>query len=244
MGLIATEREFSAYGLSHWLVLLVFVVGAALLVCVGRRHRTTARARRFSRAFAVMLFALSLADLLYEMVPPSVERSVPLHISDLVPLVSAYALFFHRRWAYALTYYWGLVLSSQALVSPALTGPDFPHVNFVFFWGSHLLVVWAAIYLTWGLGMRTDWRGYRITVAITATWAALTMTFNAAAGTNYGFLIRKSETVSALDLLGPWPWYLLAVAALLFAVWALMTWPWMRLTASLQETSPGYWENC
>ncbi|GAA5126320.1 TIGR02206 family membrane protein [Haloechinothrix salitolerans] len=228
MGPITTEREFSAYGPSHWLVLLVFVVGAALVVYVGRGHRSAARARRFSRAFAVTLFALSLADLLYETVPPDIERSVPLHISDLVPLVASYALFFRRQWAYALTYYWGLVLSTQALVSPALTGPDFPHVNFLFFWGSHLMVVWAAIYLTWGLGMRTDWRDYRITVMITATWAAVTMAFNTAAGANYGFLNRKSETVSVLDLLGPWPWYLLAVAALLLTVWALMTWPWVR----------------
>ncbi len=223
------EREFSAYGLSHWLVLVVFAVGAALVVVVGRKHRSTAGARRFSRAFAVTIFALSVADLLYEMVPPSIERSVPLHISDLVPLVAAYALFSHRQWAYTLTYYWGLVLSSQALVSPALTGPDFPHVNFLFFWGAHVLVVWAAIYLTWGVGMRTDWRGYRTTVAVTAAWAAVTMTVNVAADTNYGFLNRKSETVSVLDLLGPWPVYLLAVAALLLAVWALMTWPWTRV---------------
>ncbi|WP_196776894.1 YwaF family protein [Haloechinothrix halophila] len=223
MALVATEREFSAYGLSHWLVLVVFAAGAALVVYVGRRHRSTAHARRFSRMFAVTIFALTLADLLYEMFPASIERSVPLHLSDLVPLVAAYALFFHRQWAYALTYYWGLVLSTQALISPALTGPDFPHVNFLFFWGSHLLVIWAALYLTWGRGMRTDWRSYRTTLAVTAAWAAVAMTFNFTMDTNYGFLNRKSDTVSALDLLGPWPWYLLAVAALLAAVWALLT---------------------
>ncbi len=236
MGLVETEREFSAYGLSHWLLLVVFAVGAALVVYVGRRYRSTARARPFSRAFAVTIFTLTLADLLYEMFPPSIERSVPLHISDLVPLVTAYALFSHHQWAYALTYYWGLVLSTQALISPALTGPDFPHVNFLFFWGSHLLVVWAAVYLTWGVGMRTDWRDYRITVAITAVWAVVTMIFNTAAETNYGFLNRKSETLSVLDLLGPWPWYLLLVAALLLAVWALLTWPWVQLRHRDRDT--------
>lgn len=229
VGLVATEREFSAYGVSHWLVLMVFAVGAAMVVHAGRTHHSEAQARRFSRAFAVMILLLSLASQFYSLVPPSIERSVPLHLSDLVPLVAAYALFFHHQWAYALTYYWGLVLSSQALASPALTGPDFPHLNFLSFWGSHILVVWAAIYLTWGLGMRTEWHSYRITVAITAAWAAVTMTFNTMADTNYGFLNHKPKTASVLDLLGPWPWYLLPVTALLLAVWALMTWPWVRI---------------
>ena len=40
------------------------------------------------------------------------------------------------------------------------------------FWAIYLLVVWAAIYLTWGRGMRPDWRSYRIVVVVTAVWAA------------------------------------------------------------------------
>ena len=59
---------------------------------------------------------------------------------------AAYALWALRHWAFALTYYWGLVLSTQALISPVLTSPDFPDYRFLGFWWIHLLVVWAAIY--------------------------------------------------------------------------------------------------
>lgn len=222
------DRQFTAYGLSHWLVLLTFAVGATLLVWAGRRHSGTTAGRRFSRGFAVVILALYLAILLDSMVPPRLDRSVPLHLSDLVSLVSAYALWTHRGWAFALTYYWGLVLSTQALASPVLSGPDFPHVEFLAFWGIHLLVVWAAIYLTWGLGMRPDWRRYRLTVLVTVTWAVFTFAFNGIAGTNYGFLNAKPDTASLLDVLGPWPWYLVPVAVLVLGAWAAMTWPWVR----------------
>ena len=80
-----------------------------------------------------------------------------------------------RRWAFALTYYWGLVLSAQALVSPVLIGPDFPSLHFLAFWSIHLLVVWAAIYLTWGRGMRPTWRSYQIAVVTTLIWAVVTV---------------------------------------------------------------------
>ena len=74
--------------------------------------------------------------------------------------------------------------------------------------------------------MRPTWRSYRFAVIATLAWAALTFTFNAITGTNYGYLNGKPGGASLLDLMGGWPWYLVAVLALLAAFWALITWPW------------------
>ena len=91
-----------------------------------------------------------------------------------------------------MTYYWGLVLSVQALISPALTGPDFPSYQFLGFWSIHLLVVWAAIYLTWGRGMRPGWRSYRFVVAATLMWAGGHLHVQQhRRESNYGFLNGK-----------------------------------------------------
>lgn len=230
---LSAQREFSAYGPSHWVVLAVFAVGAALVVRVGRTHRSPDSARRFGRVAGAAILALYLAIYLSTMVPPTVGRSVPLRLTDLATMAAAYALWSHRRWAYALTYYWCLTLSTQALISPALHSPDFPHYEFLAFWALHLVVVWAAIYLTWGIGMHPDWRSYQLAVTVTIVWVAVTFVFNAIADTNYGFVNAKPSTPSLLDVLGPWPWYLVTVAALLLAVWALMTWPWTRQPRTL-----------
>jgi hypothetical integral membrane protein (TIGR02206 family) len=207
-------------------VLAVFAVGALLVVWLGRRQ-TEPDARRFGRVVGALTGAIYVAVFVYALFPPDVRWSVPLHMTDLATVVTAYALWSQKPWAYALTYYWGLVLSVQALISPALAGPDFPHWQFLGFWTIHLIVVWAAIYLTWGRGMRPRWRSYRIAVAVSVVWAVVTFTFNSIAGTNYGFLNWKPANASLLDVLGPWPWYVFAAAALVFAVWALMTWPWV-----------------
>src|SRR5690606_38991207 len=142
-------------------------------------------------------------------------------LTDLATMVAGFALLTQQRWAYALTYFWCLTLSTQALVSPALESQDFPHYEFLGFWAIHLLVVWAAIYLTWGVGMRPDWGSYRIAVGATVVWVAVTFMFNTLADTNYGFVNRKPSTPSLLDVLGPWPWYLGTVAVILLVVWAL-----------------------
>jgi hypothetical integral membrane protein (TIGR02206 family) len=234
--LLSAQRLFSAYGPSHWAVIAVFAIGAALLVWLGRRQ-TESQARRFGRVLGVLTGAIYGATLIYSLIPPTVERSVPLRLTDLATVAAAYALWSRRHWAFVLTYYWGLVLSTQALISPVLKSPDFPHYEFLGFWGIHLLVVWAAIYLTWGRRMRPTWHSYRFVVVVTLVWAAVTFMFNRIAGTDYGFLNGKPATASLLDVLGPWPVYIFTAATLILIVWALMTWPWVRTPRRANEDS-------
>jgi hypothetical integral membrane protein (TIGR02206 family) len=222
------NREFAAYGPSHWVVLVLFAVGSALLVGFGRRQ-TQAQARFLGRILSALTAGIYGTVLVYvSITATTIAAAVPLDLTDLATVTAAYALWSQRQWAYALTYYWGLVLSSQAVISPALHGPDFPHYRFLAFFAIHLLVVWAAIYLTWGCGLRPRWRSYGFAVTVTLAWAAATFTFNTVAGTNYGFLNRKPAVASLLDVLGPWPIYLLTAGAAVFVAWALMTWPWQR----------------
>lgn len=230
----AALREFHQYGPSHIAAITLFVCGAVILVWLGRRQ-TESQARLLGRVLGAATAAIYVAIMVAGLNPLRLDVSVPLRLTDLATMVCAYALWSQRHWAYALTYYWGLVLSSQALISPVLTGPDFPSVGFLAFWSIHLLVVWAAIYLTWGLGMRPTWRSYRMVTVVSITWAIVTMGFNAVAGSNYGFLDRKPSTASLFDVMGPWPWYVVTAAALVLSVWALMTWPWER-TAEPQTT--------
>ena len=226
------QREFVAYGPSHLVVLAVFVIGAALLVYLGRKQ-SDAQARLFSRGMAVLLLLAFVVALIYKLIHPDLATSVPLQLCDVAELTAAYALWTQRHWAFTLTYYWCLVLSSQALITPDIGtpqegAPDFPHHLFVTFFTLHVLAVWAAIYLTWGRGMRPRWRDYRFAVVVTLAWAAGTFAFNAVAGTNYGYLNRKPPTASILDLLGPWPVYLFVEVAIVCVVWTLITWPLQR----------------
>ena len=229
---------FTLYGPSHWAMLVLFAVGAAVLVAVGR-HQTEPQARRFGRVLGALTAAIYASTLVYSLLDPRVAVPIPLRLTDLATVVAAYALWSQRHWAFALTYYWGLVLSAQALVSPVLIGPDFPSLHFLAFWAIHLLVVWAAIYLTWGRRMRPTWRSYRIVVVTTVIWAMATFTVDSIAGTNYGFLSRKPATATLLDVLGPWPLYLLTGGTALAIVWALMTWPWVRKSAEVEPGNTG-----
>jgi hypothetical integral membrane protein (TIGR02206 family) len=158
------------------------------------------------------------------------QQSLPLQLSDILRLVTAYALWSRRPWAFALTYYWGLTLNPQAILTPDLQLDVLPVLQLTSYWLQHVLVMWAAVYLTWGLGLRPTWRSYRQALAVTVGWAVIVFVINRLIGTNYGYLNGKPGGVSLLDLLGGWPWYLLVALAVLAACWALITWPWTART--------------
>jgi hypothetical integral membrane protein (TIGR02206 family) len=210
-------------------LIALIVIGSVVLAALGRRFRGVAD-RRFSRTFAVVVLAFNVPLLIYQQLPAQwdIAESLPLQLCDLAWIVAAYALWTRQPLAYALLYYWGLTLTPQAIITPALDAPDFPHINFIEFWGQHLLVIWAAAYLTWGVGLRPNWRGYWFAAVVTVAWGAAMLGFNAWAGSNYGFVSRKPENPSLLDVMGGWPWYLGVEVAVALAAWALLTWPWTR----------------
>ena len=221
---------FTPYGLMHWVMLAGTVIGAVFLVRFGRHHRGTPREQRFTRIFAIVQFAVTFGFMILWLIPPlfDLRQSLPLHLSDLLRVVAGYALWSRRPWAFALTYYWGLTLNPQAILTPDLSPDIAPVLEIASYWVQHVLVMWAVIYLTWGLGLRPNWRSYRLTLMVTAGWAAVVFVINRILGTNYGYLNGKPGGASLLDLLGDWPWYLLVALAIAAAVWALITWPWTR----------------
>jgi hypothetical integral membrane protein (TIGR02206 family) len=213
----------SSYGPAHLVPLVLFALGLVAAVWLGRRHRAIDGPTRFSRTAAVLVPLATVPFLVIDLVFNfDIAVTLPLHLCDLAWIAATWALWTHRQLPVALTFFWGLTLTIQGVVTPAL-GEDIPHPRYFAFWALHLLIVWSAVYLVIGLGKVPRWRDYGAAVVVTLAWAVATYVVNLAADTNYGYLMRKPRS-SILDLFGPWPWYVVQEIALVVAVWALMTW--------------------
>ncbi|MCR1782896.1 TIGR02206 family membrane protein [Nocardioides carbamazepini] len=210
------------YGTTHLVPLAVFAVGLVVAVLLGRRHATYDGPTRFSRTWAFLIplvtVPFQIIDLAFNF---ELGVTLPLHLCDLAWIAATWALWTHRPFPVALTFFWGLTLTVQGVLTPSLN-EDLPHPRYFAFWALHLLIVLAAVYLVAGLRLVPRWRDYGAAVATTLVWAAATYVFNLVADTNYGYLMRKPGR-SILDLLGPWPWYVLEEIAIVLTVWALMT---------------------
>ncbi|MGY2874134.1 putative integral membrane protein (TIGR02206 family) [Marmoricola sp. URHA0025 HA25] len=238
---------FEAFTPEHWALLALLVAGAVALGRVGAGHRGSPTEERFRRRFALLIPVFTVPFQVLQLLPGdfTLGTSLPLQVCDLSWMVAVWGLWTRDPRAVALLYFWGLTLTVQAAITPSLE-QTFPDPRYFMFWGMHFLTIWAAVYLVCLAG-GPGWRGYRLALWVTGLWAAVVLAFNAATGTNYGYLSRKPDTSSLLDVLGPWPAYLGVEVVILAVGWALMTWPWVAagrtapVRPSAGDRPPGQW---
>lgn len=215
--------------------LVVLAATAAACLALGLAARRDPGARWVvvaARALAVLLVLNEVAfHVVHQLdVGLSARNDLPLHLTDAATIAAVVALWTDSDLAFELTYFWGLTATVQALLTPDLTR-GFPDYRFWWFFVAHSGVVLAAIFLAWGR-RRTPRPGavpriFAWSLAVTALAAAGTLAFDG----NYMFLRERPESATLLDLMGPWPWYIVSAAALGLALFWLLD----RLVAGRPE---------
>jgi hypothetical integral membrane protein (TIGR02206 family) len=216
---------FTAYSPSHLVVLAIFAAGTIGLLLAGPRLRGTSAERSVALVLAGANLVFGTISTIDALVPFDAQHSLPLHISGFAWIVIAAALITRQPTLIALTYYWGLTLCLQALVQPTLSQP-FPEPAFFVFWGKHVSMVWGAVFLTLALRNGPDWRSYRRALLWTFVWLGGVLVVNALLDSNYGYVSAKPSEATVLDLLGPWPVFVVAEMVIIAGGWAVITLPW------------------
>jgi hypothetical integral membrane protein (TIGR02206 family) len=201
---------------------------------VAARTRPGTWTRPFSRAFGAFLLAWFVAYPLVVLLEGSYELDfdLPLHLTDAVTVVAAFALWTRRTPLFELTWFWGLTASLQAILTPDL-GADhrFPSFFYWHYFVTHGGVVVAAVFLAFGLGLTARAGAVGRVFLATAAWAGVAAVGNALTGGNYMFLREKPEATTLLDYMGPWPWYILSAALFALALFELLDLPFRHRRA-------------
>jgi hypothetical integral membrane protein (TIGR02206 family) len=180
----------------------------------------------FSRTLAVLMLAAYTAENVAIVIRGtwSLERSLPLHLTDVVTVISALALWSPRPLLFELAYFWGLTASLQAVLTPDLDSAA-PSLFFFTYFVTHCGAVVAAVFLAWGCELVPRRGAVRRVFLATAAFAVVAGLGDLLTGGNYMFLREKPEAASLLDLMGPWPWYILSGAVLAIAMFAVLDLP-------------------
>ena len=160
----------------------------------------------------------------------SIDNLLPFHLCDVAAITAGIALLTRRPLFCALTYFWGLAATVQALLTPAIT-VGFPALPFVMFFIQHFAVVIAALYLPVVVGWRPRLPAWKTLLEVcgwSVAYLAFAMTANRLLGSNFAFASRPPDNPSLIDHLGPWPWYLLSMQAIALVFFYLLILPFKR----------------
>jgi hypothetical integral membrane protein (TIGR02206 family) len=197
------------FGPAHLAILAGLLLSAAALVEVARRRPAVAPTIR--RALALVIAFAALAGILVPFARGSARPpyGLPLDLCDVVEWVTVYALVAARPWALEVAYFLGIAGSGMALLTPDV-GTELGGWSTAQFFVAHGGVVGSVLFLV-GTGTLRPRRGawWKVFLWVNLYSAAVAL-FDARFGTNYMYLREKPQSASLLDLLGPWPWYVLA----------------------------------
>ena len=219
----------------------IAALGIVLLICFFLyllRNRFSPRQRILFRWIsAILLVVNELAYHAWNVYSGlwSAQTMLPLNICSVLVFASAIMLAARSYSVYEFCYFLGIGAASQVLVNPDLGVIQYPHFLFFQTSISHGLVVIAAVYMT----VIEKFRPYpksllKVAVGMNA-YLLLMAVVNQWLGSNYLFIARKPETPTLLDLLGPWPWYILGMEALGAVIALLLYLPFFLKDASTRQ---------
>ena len=211
----------------HVGALLVIAVGVVALVIAARRHPGA-----WIRVLALVLVVDEASWWVYMALgggePDQRAQPLPLQLCDVAILVAAAALWTRWPLLVEVTYFWALAGTVQALLTPDLP-QHFPSYPYLQYYIAHGGTVAAALILVAGLRIAPRPWAVAWVAGITVAFAAFVFAVDVITGADYMFLRAKPPSPTLLDVLGPWPWYIVSATALGIVLFAILDAPFRLL---------------
>lgn len=192
----------------------------------------------FARALAVFLVLNQLSWYLVERNTLSLQWSLPLGLCEIGTFVAGAALWWQTPLLVEITYFWGLGGTIQALLTPELTGSDlFPTYFYFQYYINHGGIVVAALFLVVGLHLVPRPGAVLRVAAITFGYLVVVAGIDRLTGGDYLYLRQPPPTVSLINVLGPWPWYILSMIGLGLVLLVVLNSPFWLLRRLARRTA-------
>lgn len=218
-------KPFQIFSQVHIISLLVILILILIIYFNAERLREN-KVDRFARNFIAT--ALVMTEVSFQLWCAftgvwTAEYNLPFHLCSVSTIICAIMLYKNSYKIYRLAYFWGLGGAIPALMTPDLSGYNYPHYVFFKYFILHGLIIIAVVYMTFVHSYKLDTKSVLTAFKDLNLFALVVIPVDIITGGNYLFLCRKPDAITPLDYLGPWPWYIipmgLVVLVMFFALY-------------------------
>ena len=223
-----TGAPFELFGPAH-LSILAFIALIGISFVPARRLWGERARTRVRYALAIWLAAWELSWHLWSAYWGlwTIQQNLPLHLCSIFVWLSAIMLIRKNTTIYELAYFLGIGGATQALLTPDTGIYGLPHFRAVQTLAAHGGIVLAALYMTIVEGFRPTWASFKRVFLWTNIYMVIVFFVNFALGSNYLFIAHKPEFPTIIDLLAPWPWYILEMEVIALAICFVLYLPFL-----------------
>ena len=231
-------EPFQLFDASHLIVIALLILLNLSFILVRRVPEDSKTRKTVRYTMAVILLINETLWQVWNLTTGqwTIQTMLPLHLCTVFVYLSAYMLITKNETIYRYAYFLGIGGALQAYLTPDLGMYSFPHFRFFQVFISHGLIISAAIYMTVVEGFRPHWGDILRVFKGSIIYMLFVGLINWAIGSNYLFIAHKPPTASVLDMLPPWPWYLLWIGAIAVGTFILLYLPFAAIDWSKKAT--------
>ena len=236
--LFDTSNRFVAYSAMHWYPIL----SISLLMLAAIYFARQLKSKKAQIWFGTALALIPPLSVLFRMIFTgmdgtfSIQEELPFHLCRLMAFVMPFVIFYRSRKWFGITYFFVIVGTLQALLTPDLPQAA-PHFSYFIYWLLHGILIYLPVYCIVVFRFDIRKKDFVNAVIVGNVYLLFTLIINYFLGSNYFYTNHKPPVASLLDYLGPWPWYILIVEILAILLFVVAWMPfWFGKKRNLETT--------
>ncbi len=234
-----TGAPFTLFDSAH-LAALGLVALIALSFIFARKLWDDNAKRRFRYFLAGWLFVWEVSWHLWNVYYGTwtIQTMLPFHLCSVTVWLSMYMLINKTYSIFEITYFLGIGGALQALITPDAGAYGFPHYRAFQTFASHGGIVLASLYFAVVEGYRPTLASFKRVLIWTNIYMVCIFFLNLAIGSNYLFIGHKPEFPTLIDMLAPWPWYILQLEIIALVILGVMYVPYLIMDLRRSKSQP------
>lgn len=216
----------------HLLMILVLFTISLAVIVIGRHAQKRNNEHIISKSIGILLLIIWCVYNAYYFQPEvfDISVSLPLHVCDLLAIISSIAMLLPNRRTSSLLYFCGLGLAVQAVITPV--GNQSPEtLRFWLFWSLHIGIIASALYDLFVRKFHPNIKDFCFTLLCDLIYLVIILPIDIFFDWNYGYVGNTVPTSATfIDLLGPWPQRILWLLLIVVSIQTVLYIPWLLLT--------------
>lgn len=207
---LSRDQVFEAYTIEHYLpLILIALFGTSIIIIARSRFNEIQQSRCL---FYISLIPFIGAFMLYPLATYegdiNIKEDLPLHMCRAIALASPFIVLKSSRYWIGVFYFWIMAGTLNANITPDVEY-GFPHWSYFSYWMMHSFLVIIPLYYVIVLKVKINTRDLWNAFIMMNAFVIVTLVVNFILDSNYMYTRAKPPVDSLLDVLGPWPLYLI-----------------------------------
>lgn len=222
---------FESFSTEHFTTLFAFGIITYIAISKGKAADEPLKSG-IGQVFAGLAFASILIEAIVKLAFGSFDILVdlPFFMCDLVAMMLPFIIYSENRKWIGILYFWALAGTMQALITPDVEA-GFPSFHFFRYFIGHACIIIAVLYTVVVKKINIGWGDFLHAIIYAQVYLVIIHMVNQVLNSNYAYTLQKPPGPSILDLMGPWPWYILWGEFLMVFLYLLLLAPFLLFPA-------------